>query len=280
MFRKLIVILLLFLVYTPVVYAGFGVSPPYVKSKILRPGMRYEQTISILRSEASKELQVEATINAPEMQSWISFLEGDSIVLPVGALSVPFTVIVDVPESAPIGNYKGNIELFQGANNTQKGAVGITTGAVIDIDLDLTKEIVSDFKVNNVNLPVFNISDGILGKIGIKKPYEIIIKLTNSGNVSISPSKVTIDVYDIAKYKLVVSGTDHRLKKIKPFKTDEISAQFPLDLEPGEYWGNVKIYNDDLVVYSNNIAFSAQELDTKNKEMATLTGIVLVFIFV
>ena len=86
--------------------AGFGISPPYVKSDRLIPGSYYEQKITLLRSAADENLQAVISIEAPEIASWISIDKGEQFDLPAGKLQVPMIVRVDVPDNAEIDNYK------------------------------------------------------------------------------------------------------------------------------------------------------------------------------
>jgi hypothetical protein len=64
-------------------HAGFGISPPYVKTdKPIFPGSQFEQKITLLRSSADDEMQAEITINAPEIESWINIRQGEVFDLP------------------------------------------------------------------------------------------------------------------------------------------------------------------------------------------------------
>ena len=76
MFKRLYLILfilpLVFVFWVNQASAGFGISPPYVKSDRLIPGTHYEQKISLLRSSAEEELTARVIINAPEIEDWIT----------------------------------------------------------------------------------------------------------------------------------------------------------------------------------------------------------------
>ena len=67
----------MFLVCPKLVYAGFGISPPYVKNNQLFPGSSYTQEIILLRSDAEEDLQADISVNAPEIKDWITIDKGN-----------------------------------------------------------------------------------------------------------------------------------------------------------------------------------------------------------
>ena len=79
MFRRFLSILIILSVFlqATAVSAGFGISPPYVRSDKLTPGTHYEQQITLLRSAADEDLEATVTINAPEISDWISIKDLD-----------------------------------------------------------------------------------------------------------------------------------------------------------------------------------------------------------
>jgi len=264
MFKKFILFIFYFLlIFLPYVYtaqAGFGISPPHVKNKQLVPGSHYEQKITLLRSSAEEDLKAEIKINAPEIESWLSIDKGEEFILPKNSLQVPMIISIDVPEKADLGNYKGHIDIrILPTEKKEGGGVAIALGARIDIDLTLTNVAYADFLVRLVSIPDFEllgwpwhwkIFSMFLHKI------KIVMNIENIGNVKTAPSKVALEVYDIAKKKLLETTVDKSLKKIDSFSTKEVIATFPTKLGAGQYWGKIKIYNGNEVVNSYEIAFT------------------------
>lgn len=249
------------LAYPSFVHAGFGISPPYVKTnKPIFPGSKFEQKITLLRSSAETEMQAEITINAPEIESWIKIKQGEIFDLPKDSLKVPMVVEIDVPKNAEIGNYKGyiNIRIVPKAGN-KGGGVAIALGARIDVELTVTNETFIDFNVRKVEIPAFE----ELGRPWNWKIFsmffyriKVLMDIENKGNVKIAPSKVHLDVYDISNKNLLDSYEDKSIKKVEAFKTRNIPASFPTELKAGQYWGKVKIYSDNDIVYKDEIAFT------------------------
>ena len=259
-------ILLLIIIFNCFVWAqnaqaGFGISPPYVKtSKPIFPGSHFEQRITLLRSSADEEMEAIIKINAPEIADWITIDNGEVFDLPKGQLRVPMIVMVDVPNKAEIGNYQGyiNIQIAPKGKN-QGGGVTIALGARVDIDLNITDETFLDFTVRKFDIPDFEM---------LKKPWswkifsmffyrvKAAITIKNIGNVKVAPSKVSLEVYDLTKTILFESNVDKKIKKTEPFTTETVYASFPTKLEAGQYWGKVKVYKDDAIVYKNETIFT------------------------
>jgi len=262
MAKKIIILLFCFIVFALPIYtaqAGFGVSPPFVKSERLRPGTQYERRINLLRSSADEDLEARITIDAPEIESWITIDKGLSFILPKNELHVPMVVKVDVPSGAALGDYSGQINVSVAPAKDRVAGVAVSLGALIDVNLTLTNEIFSDFKIRQVKIPDF--ADP--GKLWNNKLFSrffrriwIDITIENTGNIEIAPSRVTLDVYGIpAKVRLEsMAGAD--IKKVKPYKTEEITVSFPTKLGVGQYWGIVKIYKGDEILYTDQIAFT------------------------
>jgi hypothetical protein len=262
-----LLVLALFLSWTTSVRAGFGVSPPLIQNHQLTPGSTYTQEIMLLRSSADDELKAEININAPEISSWISIDQGNTFILPKGQLQIPMKVEFKIPKGAELGNYTGSIDIkvVPVSENSSSG-VSIALGARIDIDLALTNVSQSNFLVRLVSLPDFErlgspwnwkvwspIFEHLFYKI------KVVMNIENKGNVKIAPSKVLIEVWDLNKQHILQSSVDHSIKKINPFSTSAVTAEFPTKLPVGQYWAKIKIYKEQEIVNYYEIAFSITE---------------------
>src|SRR3989339_452196 len=199
MFKKALAIFIFFvcLTWSSGAQAGFGISPPYLKTdKPIFPGANYEQTITLL------------------------------------------------PDSAEIGDYKGyiNVKIVPKVQSGGSG-VSIALGARIDIDLRITDKAFLDFNVRRVSIPDFE-QLGTPWKWPIFSWFfyrtKVEMKIENTGNIKVAPSKVHIDVYDLTEKELLESYDDNSIEKVEPFKTETVVASFPTKLKPGQYWGKIK----------------------------------------
>lgn len=266
----------------PGALAGFGISPPYLKNQQLAPGSKYVQNIMLLRSEAEEELRATVKINAPDIVSWITIDKGNEFNLPKGQFQVPMAITVNVPKTAELGNYKGNINIkISSAGGAEGTGVSIALGARLDVDLVVTNVVYSDFLVRAASIPDFEML-GWPWRWSIFSHFlhraSVVLNIENLGNIKTAPSKVTLDIFDITKNRLLESASDSSLKEIEPFATAETIAHFPTKLNIGQYWGRVKVYKDSTITNSYEIAFTIAkpgELGKKNPSLGFYPWILL-----
>ena len=239
--------------------AGFGISPPFIRSKNpIFPGSHFEQNINLLRSSADEPLIAKIIVDAPDIANWITIDKGDEFVMPAGELKVPMVVNIDVPASADVGHYTGYINVQTVPEKRAGGGVAIALGARIDIDLEVTNEEKIDFVVRRVrvlnteqltrpwNWPIFS---WFLYRLQVSMDVE------NIGNVKAGPTKAELDVYDLTQKNLLESHRDTSIGKIEPFTRNTVLATFPTKLAPGNYWGQVRIYYNDEIVHQDRVTF-------------------------
>jgi len=274
-FLFLAVVLVLILAWGNSVQAGFGISPPAVKSDRLVPGSYYEQKILLLRSEANEDLKAEVAIDAPEIEKWITLDPGKEFILPKGELRVPLFVKINVPKDAEFKNYKGYLRIRTSAVEAEgKGGVAIALGVRADIDLTVVKEEIFDFLVRNISIP--NLEEGLkFWKFYFPPKIKVVMLIENKGNMKIAPSKVTIDVYDLTRKKLLQSAEDKTLKKIEPFKTEEILAEFSTKLGVGQYYAEIKIFKREEISKEGATIFTILEKGTLTEETYKIFGLSL-----
>jgi len=257
-------ILFLFMAWTTPVLAGFGISPPNVRtSKPVFAGSHFEQKITLLRSSAEEVLTAKIAVNAPEIEDWIKIDQGFEFDLPKGNTRVPMIVIVDIPKDAEIGEYKGymNVKVVP-KESTGGGGVAIALGARIEIDITVTDEPFLEFLVRKVEIPDFKTlgkpwSWKIFARLFDRLFYHINVpmKIENTGNIKVAPTKVVLDVYDRLEKEMIETYTDESIKKVPPFSTETVSASFATKLPPGGYWGQVKIYKDNEIIRKDKLLF-------------------------
>lgn len=239
-------------------FAGFGVTPPYVTNVSLTRNSVYEQTIYLVRSDPSTALKATVSIDVPGINDWVTIKEGTEFLLPEGEQKIPMTVRVAVPDDADYKEYSGNIRIKTGApdDKVQGGAVSISLGAQIDVDLTVIDKKIKDFKVRKIG--VSDLNEG--HKVGWlyypgKIRFEMLIE--NIGNVPIAPSDVVFRIYD--KSGNVLLEETHKKGKIKtidPFITDTIFAEIPTKLPSGSYLARFEIKNGDDVKLNGEVNLS------------------------
>ncbi|HMO78287.1 MAG TPA: hypothetical protein PKD95_03775 [Candidatus Paceibacterota bacterium] len=256
--RILSLSLLLFLVSTEIARAGFGITPPYVRNTSLTRNSTYEQQILLVRGNPDTPQKAQITIDAPEIIDWLEIVEGEPILLPRGVQKVPMTVRVTVPKNAEFKEYSGviRIKTVPDDNQVAAGAVSISLGAQVDINLNVIDRKIEDFRVRKIGLASLN-EGKKLGWLYFPGKIDFSMMIENTGNVDISPSKVEFRIFDFAGNVLLEETKNHgSIKKIAPYATEEILAAIPTRLPAGNYIARYRIYNGDTIKQEGEASLS------------------------
>lgn len=246
--RALLCLLFLVLVLIPeFALASFGITPPYVRNTSLTRNITYEQQILLVRGDPNIPLKAEIVVDAPEIASWIEIVEGTPIPLPRGEQKVPMTVRVRVPSDAEFKDYEGVIRIrtVPDDNAVNSGAVNISLGAQVQINLSVIDKKIEDFRIRKVSLGDLN-EGRKLAWLYFPGKIRFGMLLENTGNVDVSPSKVEFKIYDFSG-NLLLEETDNlgRIPKVAPYDTQEITAELPTRLPAGNYFVRFSIFNGE-----------------------------------
>ncbi len=246
-FSYFAVLVACFVLTTEVVFAGFGVTPPYVRNTSLTRNSNYEQQILIVRGDPNVPLKASVMIDAPGFSDWIEIVEGTEFELPRGEQKVPMTVRVRVPDDAEFKTYVGSLRIKTGAvdDSVTAGSVNISLGAQIDLELNVIDKVIEDFKIRKIGISDLN--EGVkIGWLYFPGKINFEMMLENIGNVDISPSKVVFRIYD-ASGSVLVEETKNlgKIEQVKPFAIEDIVAEIPTRLPAGNYIARYQIFNHD-----------------------------------
>lgn len=229
--------------------AGFGVTPPYVRNTSLTRNSIYEQQILLVRGDPNVPLKATVVVDAPEILNWIEITQGTEFELPRGEQKVPMTVKVTVPKDAEFKNYKGSIRIKTGAADdaVSAGAVNISLGAQVDIDLNVIDKEIKDFRIRKISISDLN-EGHKLAWLFFPGKIRFGMLLENTGNIDVSPSRVQFKIYDATGNILLEDVKNKgKIKKVAPYATDEIVAEIPTRLPEGTYIARYQIFNDNEV---------------------------------
>jgi hypothetical protein len=238
--------------------ASFGITPPYVRNTSLTRNTIYEQQILLVRGDPNIPLKAQISIDAPEIASWIEIVEGNAIPLPRGEQKVTMTVRVKVPSDAEFKNYEGVIRIRTVPDDDQVsvGAVNISLGAQVQINLSVIDRTIEDFRIRRVSLSDLNEGHRV-GWLYFPGKIRFGMLLENTGNVDISPSRVEFKIYDFAGNVLLEETNNlGRIPTVIPYATEEITAELPTRLPAGNYFARFTIYNHDEVKHSGELNLS------------------------
>lgn len=257
--KKVFSLCLLFFIFTiEVAHAGFGITPPYVRNTSLTRNSTYEQQILLVRGNPDIPLKAQIVVDAPEIIDWIEVKEGDSIPLPTGMQKVPMIVRVTVPSDAEFKDYHGviRIKTVPDDNQVAAGAVNISLGAQVDIDLTVIDREIKDFRVRKIDLSDLNEGKKI-GWLYFPGKIKFSMLIENTGNVDISPSKVEFRIFDFSG-NVLLDETENigKIKKIAPYATEEVLAEIPTKLPAGNYIARYRIYNGEDIKQEGEVSLS------------------------
>lgn len=234
--------------------AGFGITPPYVKSDTLTRGSEYEQEIILVRGDPVEDLKAEITINVPGINGWISIDRGTEFILPKGESQFPIVVSVRVPEDADYDEYTGSIRI-RTSSLEQRSGVSIALGAQVDVAIKVVDHIY-DFEVRRVELR--EAEEGHK-KWWLDYPGRItfLMHIENIGNAPVAPSKVVFDIYD-RKGEVLLETVQNigKIQTIAAFDTSKVEAYLPTHLKPGGYKVKYFIYKEDTLSRSGDLNLS------------------------
>jgi uncharacterized membrane protein len=212
----------------------------------------------LVRSDTNIAQKAEVTLDAPEIEEWIEIVEGYDIKMPRGVQKVPMTVRIQVPDDADFKDYEGSIRIRTLPDDGQvaPGAVSISLGALVDIELSVIDREIKDFRVRKISAADLNEGSKVAwlffpGKI----QFNMLIE--NTGNVDISPSNVEFRIFDRSG-KVLLEETQNlgKIDTVPPYGTETITAEIPTRLPAGSYIARYKIYNDDEVKQEGDISLN------------------------
>ena len=257
-FRALVFVIGLSSIFAQTASAGFGVTPPYVTNTSLTRNSVYEQTIFLVRSDPNTDLKATISIDVPGVNEWFTIEEGNEFILPQGVQKIPMTVKVVVPEKADFKQYTGNIRIKTGAPDDQVsgGAVSISLGAQLDVDINVIDKKIKDFKVRKIGISDLNEGHKV-GWLYFPGKIQFEMLIENLGNVQIAPSDVVFRIYDNSGNILLeethMKGSPDT---VEPFNTDTIFAEIPTKLPSGSYLVRFEIMNEEEVKLDGEVNLS------------------------
>lgn len=239
-------------------FAGFGITPPYVRNTSLTRNSVYEQQILLVRGDPNMPLNAQVVVDAPEIQDWITIVEGNTILLPRGEQKIPMTVRVKVPSDAKYKEYEGKIRIRTVPTNDQvsEGVVSISLGAQVDINLNVIDRVIKDFRVRRIS--VSDLNEGHkFGWLYFPGKIDFVMSIENTGNVEIVPSDVQFKIYD--RTGAVMLEETHQIGSmvpVAPYATADVTAHLPTRLPPGSYMIRYSIKNGSEVKQEGELNLS------------------------
>lgn len=267
-----LVSLLIFFAGMRIALAGFGISPPAIKEDRLVKGSRLEKTIYLVQGDPKEDVSMGVIVDSPNISDWISFKQGKEFIIPKGVQQFPLDVIINVPKDAPLDIYKAFIRISTKPEELKEaGRVAIALGGRVDVQLTVGEGIIYDYVVAGIQ--IFDVKEG--------KSPKVSIDVENRGNVPAGPSNASFELFNKFGNIRLAYAEASGFERIEPFSTGESTIEFPIDirLAVGEYWGNVKIYDDKGVVIKElRTVFNVNKRTLLEKSIIPLISVLIAFI--
>ncbi len=235
---------ILFLIAPGAARAAFGISPPFLNTDHLVPGVTYKETIYLVQDQPNIDLGIHADITVPDaIKSWFSIDKGFHFVIPAGTRQFPVVVSVAVPKDAGLGKYSGTLVFT--TEPASAGQVTIALAANVSINLTVGNNIYESYKVVLITLP--DIEEGWNPRATVR--------FQNDGNIPEGFDTATFDLYDhFDAVRLAYMTKQGGFPQTPPFTTQEYTIEFPTDfhLGIGDYWGSVVFYKGNQIVASQS----------------------------
>ena len=236
----LIVVFVSILFIPHMTFAGFGVSPPKIIEDHLVRGSHLERTVYLVQGNPEADLQMEIVVDSADIKNWVSFENGNIFTIPKNTQQFPLKVMIDVPDKVELGIYKAFVRFNtvpQKGGGGNGSGVAVTVGGRISVELTVGEGIVKSYKIPSIS--ILSVPAG--------KNAKVSLTVENTGNVPAGPSAASFELFNNFGNIRLAYGEFHSFEPVKAFSSKNIIIEFPIDirLAEGEYWGHVKIYNDN-----------------------------------
>ena len=228
-----------------VVYAGFGISPPWIENQHAFPGATFERTITITQEKAPRDLKVAVTVTGADVAKWISVKNGNEFIIPASVTQYQIDFVVQIPQEIPFGFYEGTIDIVAKDPQRGEGQVAIALGAQARVKINVSDEEFSDFRIQETSLP--DIEEGW--------PLEVHVLLENLGNRVVRPSRVALKIWDDLHTRQLYSYDITDMTFVEPFLTSQSVGVVAPNLPVGQYWGEIEVYKEGELVLGDRIRF-------------------------
>lgn len=224
--------------------SSIGVTPSQISNKLLVPGAIYETKLVVSRAIAANDVVLKVDVFGESINSWISFPNGPSVIVKIGEQRKEMLVRITVPSDVKVGKYVGDLRISM--VQEQVGKVNIVPGVRVDVELEITAKEIDAVKIQYVKS-----LDSV-----VNMPYQLLIRVNNTGNTLSKPDKLIYSIFDISETKLRTIEYIFT-ETVEPFQSKDMTIllfdkeQLPL----GFYLAKIQIVKNNKEIYSDKLSF-------------------------
>lgn len=240
--------------------ASIGISPSGFRYNTFMPGMTYEQEFTIMGVDPSTQNSMFLTMDAGDINDWFTFVPSNEITIPQGEQTGTFTLRMTIPKGAEFKDHNVQFRVgFGKPENTSQ--VAIAVGVTVVLNFKISDEELRDWEVRLVSIADFYEGDDMV----------LTAKINNKGNVDVKPTKIKVDVEDL-NGNIVKTVESSTVDEVPAYVMQEVEVKYDSKgIVPGDYFGNVTVYDGDNELYKDKVAFKVM-ISTKKKFMDTTFG--------
>lgn len=235
----------------PVKALRLSVSPVSVSNYDLLPGSKTIYPVTFTLADMTEDMLINISTDFGGNESWINYDTGKEFLYKKGETSKIINISVDVPSNAEFKKYTGFIRINAKKSDSSSDSTAVIGGTRLNIDLEVVNKEVKSLMVTAVSINKPATSEQIILHTNIK----------NIGNVNLGLTKATIEVKDI-NGALIKTIEKKDIEQIEAFTTKFIDIKFDHDLNPGEYFAQVKYFLNDNIVYDNKLVLEIVKDDS------------------
>lgn len=216
-------------------------SPARIIEDRLIKGSIFERVVYFVQGTPDHDLPIKIEIDDTNIKGWITTIPSGTVVIPKGTQQFPVTIRVAVPADAELGIYKGHVRASSvpGDSTVEDGSSGVSivAGAVVNLEFTVGKGVYYEYAIRNIDLKNILETEDPTADVSIE----------NKGNVPAGPVEASFELFNKYGDVRLAYVQSVKLDPVEPFQVVNKSIEFPMSigLSPGEYWGLVKLYNDD-----------------------------------
>lgn len=226
-----------------VAHAGFGISPSDINHEYLKPGSSFTTDFLLSRSGSLSEMDIVVEPDLGAINSWFTFKPGKVFRFAQGQRTMPFQVVVNVPETAEYKEYGGSLRLKAVPVDQSVKGVTVAQGLKVNAGLTLTEE-----DIEKLTITAIKVEDVVKSN-----PVKVDVVGRNEGNVESSPI-AKVKIMDL-QMNLLEEHEISSLGSVKPNETKTLTGQFLTNLDLGEYFIEVDVLLGDQSLRKEKLVF-------------------------
>jgi len=236
----------------------FGVTPPRIYANNLLPDSLYQAEV-ILTKSSTEALNVTVSVDGP-LKDCILTNKEESFIMEQDR--VPLLISMKIPADIQLGATTSVIYV----QAVPVEATSMTTELVFPIKIYAN--------VSNIQRVEYSVK-----KVSVEHNEDVMrfsFDIDNYGNMKVRPRMIEVNIIDTDNGS-VESFTIPILDEIAPFNRDTLTYEHECNLEPGNYWVDLRATNEGIIL-DDEVSLEVPGEESQKKLQANIGVMILLFI--